>query len=148
MSRNHDVPFTKATFTDYVTAFSLGAFLLIAIWWASAPPTEDVTPRYDTPPPATATPAPHRTIDLYSGPPATTLPDTSTIPEGDVQEDMPGFNCLTMGNHRCGPDWEPLPDDVFAEIMDGETQTATDYCLWLTGETTLIVCSDGFTTTS
>lgn len=148
MSRHSQPPPPpKVGFADYVTAFSLGAVLLVAIWWASAPPEQDVTPRYAPPPTATA-PAPHRTVDLYGGPPATTLPDTSTIPEGDVDEDMPGFNCLTMGNRKCGPDWKPLPDDVFAEIMDGETQTATDYCLWLTGETTLIVCSDGFTTTS
>jgi hypothetical protein len=144
---DQDPPRTIVRAADYVTAFSLGALLLLAIWWASAPADEPSVTRPVTPP-ATAKPAPHRTITMNMGPRATTLPDTSTIPEGDMDEDMPGFNCLTMGNRKCGPDWKRLPDDVFAEIMDGEKQTATDYCVWLTDETTLIACSDGFTTTS
>ena len=146
MSHDQDPPRTIVQVADYITAFSLGALLLLAIWWASAQAEPAVT-KPVTPPPATAKPTPHRTI-IFGGPPATTLPDTSTIPEGAMDEDMPGFNCLTMGNRKCGPDWKRLPDDVFAEIMDGEQQTATDYCVWLTDETTLIACSDGFTTTS
>lgn len=55
-----------------------------------------------------------------------------------VAEDEPGWNCLTMGNRRCGPDWKPAH-----RVIDGHRD-----CLWLIGDTTLVACPDGYVTTS
>lgn len=59
-------------------------------------------------------------------------------------EDEPGFNCLTMGNRICGPDWQPADPEWSAE-PDGTTH---EDCLVLIGETTYLVCPDGYTTES
>lgn len=61
-----------------------------------------------------------------------------------VNEDDPEWNCLTMGNRECGPDFIPAPTDWTTE-PDGTTHQD---CLALIGDTTYVVCPDGYTTTS
>lgn len=56
-----------------------------------------------------------------------------------LAEDDPGWNCLTMGNHRCGPAWKPAPP----RLVPGHTD-----CLWRVGPTSYFVCPDGYVTTS
>lgn len=75
-------------------------------------------------------------------------PDWYTAPHvATVTEDDPAWNCLTMGNLRCGPDWVPLPQVIAHQIgldVDGDQAG----CLWLAGATTsYVVCPDGFVTT-
>lgn len=61
-----------------------------------------------------------------------------------VSEDSPEWNCLTMGNRECGPDWTPADPEWSAE-PDG---TRHDGCLVSIGETTYLVCPDGYTAVS
>lgn len=57
-------------------------------------------------------------------------------------EDEPGWNCLTMGNLECGPDWVPLT----AEQIQGITRSHAGYDDWqgcLTDQVT-VVCDDDY----
>lgn len=50
-----------------------------------------------------------------------------------VHEDEPGFNCLTMGNRECGPDWEQT------NIIKGQ-----GYCV--INRQGVIACESGYVT--
>lgn len=80
------------------------------------------------------TPAPTVTVTV-------TAPVTPSTPPAPVAEDDPAWNCLTMGNHRCGPEWEPFPSPA-VEGPDGTQHTG---CLIRFGDTSFIVCPDGYT---
>lgn len=73
-------------------------------------------------------------------------PVTGQVPQGEAlsppAEDEPGWNCLTMGNLECGPDWAPLT----AEQIQGITWSHAGYDDWqgcLTDQVT-VVCDDGY----
>lgn len=61
-----------------------------------------------------------------------------------ITEDDPEWNCLTMGNHQCGPEWDPLPEDLYSHIGVSDDEQ----CVWRLADTTVIVCSDGQVITS
>jgi len=69
-------------------------------------------------------------------------PVIGQVPQGQPFEDEPGWNCLTMGNQTCGPDWAPLT----AEQLRGITWSHDGYDDWqgcLTDGVT-VVCDDGY----
>ena len=59
-----------------------------------------------------------------------------TFTMGAVTEDSPGFNCLTMGDHRCGSVYHRYPVRELA---------ALDGCLMDYRDGTPVVCDDGRT---
>ena len=71
--------------------------------------------------------------------------DTSCAAPGHtIQEDEPGWNCLTMGNHSCGPEWTPFWGDIY----DLDPNAPHENCLVRIGDTSTVVCPDGYTTSS
>jgi hypothetical protein len=66
-------------------------------------------------------------------PPVAETPETETITEDD-----PRWNCITMGNHICGPDWEPIPESLYAGLGVSDDEQ----CAWHVADTTTVVCSD------
>lgn len=91
-----------------------------------------------------------------------TTPTTSVAPvvletvgTAAVQEDDPRWNCMTMGNRICGPNWKPVPQELGDALAEGvseapENADTRDWeaCLVDEGDTTYIVCPDGYTMTS
>jgi hypothetical protein len=70
--------------------------------------------------------------------------DTPRITEGD-----PHWNCLTMGNHRCGPNYKMVDDlpntsNWIATIRDEHHGYDPYRCLVDIADTTTIVCQDGW----
>lgn len=69
-----------------------------------------------------------------------------------VEEDSPGWNCLTMGNRVCGPAFVPVSQDLGDALAEGDDPAATtrdwESCMVNEGDTTFIVCPDGFVETS
>lgn len=82
-----------------------------------------------------------------------------------VTEDDSRFNCLTMGNHRCGPIWArghghhidctALEAICLANLQAGSTWTSIPGpidghapCAQLLGDTTLYACADGYLVSS
>lgn len=69
-----------------------------------------------------------------------------------IAEDDPRWNCLTMGNRTCGPDFVPVTQELADALAEGAKEDATTYdwesCLVKYGDTTYIVCPDGYTETS
>jgi hypothetical protein len=96
--------------------------------------------------------------DLNPTPPAvmshdgTPRPDTSidesvTVGPAVIDEDDPRFNCLTMGNHICGPGYVPVTAEQADALAEGDEAGAAPVdwrsCLiWPKGQT-LVVCPDG-----
>ena len=124
--------------SDNLTAFVLGGAVALAMVWG-----------IDHDPDLAPTP-PKQPVPCHG----TAACDTTKAPEAvlpgenpGISDDTPGFNCLTMGDLTCGPEWDAMPDDTFEHIQ-GRPQTATDYCLWLIADTTLIACTDGLVATS
>ena len=76
--------------------------------------------------------------EVHSG--AVFTPTPTHTPE----EDEPGFNCLTMGNHSCGPEWTPFWGDIY----DLDPNAPHENCLVRIGDTSTVVCPDGYTTSS
>lgn len=71
-----------------------------------------------------------------------------------IDETSPQWNCLTMGNKVCGGEWEPVETATVADgsplldvITEGERQE-WDGCMVRFGDTTTIVCPDGYTEVS
>ena len=66
-----------------------------------------------------------------------------------VTEDDPGWNCLTMGNRRCGPAYRPIPDAVALSLRttEGGDWTACEAEI-LADRVVTVVCSDGRVATS
>lgn len=64
---------------------------------------------------------------------------TSTADPYATTEDSPMWNCLTMGNHKCGPTYKPVPADIAYE------EALPSGCLMDTSATAkpVIVCPDG-----
>lgn len=60
-------------------------------------------------------------------------------PGHTITEDDARWNCLTMGNRVCGPQWQPLPEAMYSRIGISDDET----CVWLVDETTLVACTDG-----
>jgi hypothetical protein len=74
--------------------------------------------------------------------------EVETITEDDVR-----WNCLTMGNRVCGPDYVPVTTEQADNLAEGDNPPgwlASDYpwesCLNDTG-TGLVVCPDGLVVT-
>lgn len=67
-------------------------------------------------------------------------PATPT-PIPSISEDDPNWNCLTMGNRQCGPDWVPVPAANATDIGHAG-------CYWSIGPTTWVACPDGYVTNS
>lgn len=84
----------------------------------------------------------HRVVRLDVVEPGITPPTTTYAPE--PSEDDPTFNCLTDGNRTCGPDWQPLPEEVYPDLGVSDDEQ----CVWLIGDTTTVACSDGQVFTS
>jgi hypothetical protein len=82
------------------------------------------------------------------------LPTTSTTIDNDdpIFEDDPRWNCLTMGNRTCGPNYQPVDQPLADALAEGAKDDATTYdwesCLVAYGDTTIIVCPDGYVETS
>ena len=71
-----------------------------------------------------------------------------------IHEDEPGWNCLTMGNKVCGPSFVPVETATLGDgsplldvLTEGERQDWTG-CLIQFGDTTYIVCPDGYVESS
>lgn len=70
-------------------------------------------------------------------------------------EDQPGWNCLTMGNLECGPDWVPVTAELGDALAEGEDfdtgypDSTWDGCLvnGTPGDAITVVCPDGYVTT-
>lgn len=71
-------------------------------------------------------------------PPVVKWRSTTDEPVRTIEEDDPRWNCLTMGDLRCGPLWKPAN-----RVIDGHHD-----CLWRIGDTTWVACPDGYVTTS
>jgi hypothetical protein len=66
-----------------------------------------------------------------------------------ITEDDPRWNCLTMGNRKCGPDYKPVPKGLAEALYEGvDTKEDWTKCLVNFGDTTVIVCPDGRVETS
>lgn len=78
-------------------------------------------------------------------PPPEPTPVTGELDAGTSSppaEDEPGWNCLTMGNLECGPEWAPLTAEQIQEI----TRSHAGYDDWqgcLTDQVT-VVCDDDY----
>lgn len=70
-------------------------------------------------------------------------PADSTI-SATVNEDEPGWNCLTMGNRICGASYVPADPEWSAE-PDGTTH---EDCLVEIADTSTVVCPDGYVAVS
>jgi len=78
--------------------------------------------------------------------PATPTPTiTPTQVREFIAEDDPRWNCMTMGNKDCGPEWDLITDQGVVEDI---TPTEGARCLIRVADTSLIVCDDGTMTTS
>lgn len=68
------------------------------------------------------------------------------------EDDLYCWNCLTMGNGVCGPDWQPLDSGWQDAMAEGGAPDATtrdwSVCLVKVGDTTVVVCPDGWVETS
>lgn len=90
-----------------------------------------------------------------STPEPTPTPTVTVTAPAQVAEDDPDWNCLTMGNHSCSPeDWKPVEESVLSDgsalldvLTEGDRQDWTG-CLVRWGDTTKIVCPDGYVETS
>lgn len=78
-----------------------------------------------------------------SAPQATSQMAKSGSQSQVTEEDLFHFNCLTMGNHKCGPTWLPI-DVGWREqvVLDNPSQDPKG-CLVLVGDTTYIDCPNG-----
>lgn len=72
-----------------------------------------------------------------------TRPPAAAVKAPEVSEDDWRWNCLTMGNHLCGPDWVPV-DKEFDDLLDEVEQPSrwTDCLTFNDGEADLVVCPD------
>jgi hypothetical protein len=71
--------------------------------------------------------------------------------DAGITEEDPRWNCLTMGNLTCGPDYIILPAEKYLAIFEDTHpiwDDPTAYCLWAPDATTTVVCSDGTVVTS
>lgn len=92
--------------------------------------------------------------DLAPTPHATVTPGNRE--SQTITEDDPRWNCITMGNRVCGPDWVPVEDATMADgspwldvLTEGTDKTDWAGCLlWHTDEATAVVCPDGSVTTA
>ena len=79
--------------------------------------------------------------------PAQVTPEQVTVQS--PAEDEPGWNCLTMGNYECGPDYIPVSTSL-AEIL---TKSYGPYnwesCVFQAAEddTFTVACPDGYVVT-
>lgn len=64
-----------------------------------------------------------------------------------ITEDDPRWNCMTMGNHTCGPNWVPVPTPLADALAEGSKDDATTFD-WegrcLTNNLDTAVCDDGW----
>jgi len=72
-----------------------------------------------------------------------TVPAPTVASAPVIFDDEPGFNCLTMGNRMCGPDYVPFPEPVTDEVG-----TVHVDCLIMVGESSTLVCRDGYVSQS
>jgi hypothetical protein len=66
-----------------------------------------------------------------------------------IMEDDPRWNCLTMGNHVCGPDWRHVTAEEADSLAEGSDLPFTyrwEDCL--TVDMSVVVCPDGQVVTS
>lgn len=87
----------------------------------------------------------------HASPPPDPVTVSVTIPawaDPGITEDDPGWNCLTMGNGLCGPEYAPVTTelaDVLTEASD--VDRAWEACLWRSiPDATAVVCPDGSVT--
>jgi len=67
----------------------------------------------------------------------------STVSKSVTEEDLYHFNCLTMGNHLCGPKWQILNAGWKGQVkLENPKQDPTN-CKVLVGDTTYIDCPNG-----
>lgn len=67
-----------------------------------------------------------------------------------ITEEDPRWNCLTMGNLRCGPTYVPVSPEQADNLSEGEQGSAYPWesCLIDIDATTTVVCPDGTVVTS
>lgn len=70
------------------------------------------------------------TPDIVSG--SYTVPHITDT----IHEDDPRWDCLTMGNRVCGPNWQPI--DAVPYVHDRSVT-----CLWDSVYTGSVACDDG-----
>ncbi|MGV0949408.1 MAG: hypothetical protein ACOYB3_01960 [Azonexus sp.] len=59
-----------------------------------------------------------------------------------LTEEDAGWNCLTMGNHLCGPDYLPMSSAMADALAEGE-HPEVDWMSCLTDKISVVVCPDG-----
>lgn len=70
-----------------------------------------------------------------------------------IAEDDPAWNCLTMGNRTCGPDYVPVDAEMADALMEASDQPVTyrwEACLadYGTDGAYTVVCPDGTVVTA
>lgn len=125
------------TIANGVSMAVIGAVGTVALAWAAGinPLHLSTTPAPSQVVTATASPTEAQEIDCW---------DDASCATSTITEDDPRWNCLTMGNRRCGPAWTPVPEAVYPSLPVSDDEQ----CVWLVGDTTTIVCSDGQVFTS
>jgi hypothetical protein len=83
--------------------------------------------------------------ELNPTPPAVSHDGARQPEQFTITEDDPEWNCLIMGDGKCGPEWTPIPESLY----DGIGVVSNDEtCVWRVRDTTVIVCTDGQVITS
>jgi len=72
------------------------------------------------------------------------LPQGAQNPISKVtEEDLYHFNCLTMGNRKCGPKWQILDAGWKGQVRFENPKQDPTNCKVLVGDTTYIDCPNG-----
>jgi len=79
-------------------------------------------------------------------------PQPPALETTTIQEDDPRWNCMTMGNRICGPNWNLVPQELADALAEGGAPDATtrdwEVCRVRLDDTTIVVCPDGWVETS
>jgi len=66
-----------------------------------------------------------------------------TVKPQVTEEDLYHFNCLTMGNRKCGPKWQILDTGWKGQVRFENPKQDPTNCKVLVGDTTYIDCPNG-----
>ena len=85
----------------------------------------------------------------HASPPPDPVTVSVTIPawaDAGLSEDDPGWNCLTMGNRVCGPEYGPVTTELADVLAEGDDPDRVwEACVYAaTGDVLTIACPDGY----